>query len=230
MTTLIEAFTEELQLWLGDTTAITPFDITNMLVAAQTKMIQTVKPVDIKIEGDPQDVARVTQTLKQMLQVNEKKAEHAQLTEGRIRRELTIAGLELAPEEPMARPGNLDPQHLAAHPSKPSPSQKTPSTPEDDALYGALKTLARGLLEFPTDGDGRRKFGGAYPALFKEGVSQLNAYFLTKGVIISDSYEYWRMMGKPLKEWPVIPAHLQSPDPLIDHEGRTTLLTEHLAR
>ena len=72
MTTLLEAFTEELQLWLGETASITPFDVTNMLTAAQTKMVQTVQPVDINIEGDPQDVALVTVMLKQILLVSEK--------------------------------------------------------------------------------------------------------------------------------------------------------------
>ncbi len=225
MTTLLEAFTEELQLWLGETATITPFDVTNMLTTAQTKMVQTVRPVAINIEGDPQDVALVTVMLKQILPVSEKKADHSRLDDGRIRRELKISGR--VEEKTTARPGNLNPQNLAERQSAP---EKPSSASSDDLIYEALKTLARGLLEFSIDDDGRRKFGGAYPATFKNGISQLNAYFLTKGVTISDSLEYWRLLSKPLKDWPAMPPHLQSPDPFIDYDGRTTILTEYLAR
>jgi len=223
--TLIEALTQQFQFWLGEAASIGPQDVATMMKAAQAEILKDVKSVKIIIEGEPDDVALVSTTLKQVLQVSEKRLANFEAGDGRIRRELEMEGK--VEERPQARPGNLDPEAIA-------PQQTAPPKPKplsgDDRIYNALITLARGLLAFPTDDEGRRRFQSAYPPGFKEGVSKLSAYFLTKGVIISDPLEYWRLLSKPLKDWPHMPAGLQSPDPLIDQEGRTTSLTEHLAQ
>ena len=224
MASLIDALTEQLQLWLGETASISPHDLAQMLAAAQAETLQSRSPVTIRLEGEADDIAPIIAALKAIFPVTEQKANTAVLEDGRVRRELNMAGRP----KPAAQPGNLDPQKLAASQKK-QPVQPERS-PAERLLYEALQTIAQGLLAFPPAGDGRRQFSSAYPAAFKDGISKLNAYYLGQGVVFDDPMEYWRLLSKPLKEWPHMPAYLQSPDPFIDVEGRITILTEHLAR
>jgi hypothetical protein len=228
MTSLIETLTAELQLWLGETAKITPRDVAQMLSKAQDNALQLKRPVALRIEGEPEDVAQIVQTCKATLDLTEQKVSTAILDDGRIRRELIIAGQAEDPEEMSeARPGNLNPEAITPALPKPAPVERSAS---EKLLYEALQTIARGLLEFPKDDTDRRQFGSAYPPLFKDGIGKLSAFFLAKGTVLNDSLEYWRLLSKPLKEWPHMPPHLQSPDPLIDTNGRTTVLTEFLAQ
>lgn len=225
MRNLIQLFAEQLQLWLGETVSIRPADVIKLLNAAQAEALKEVKRVKISVEGEPQEVALVTAMLKTLFQAEEQKAEQSMLHDGRIRRELEIQGQAL--EEMPARPGNLDPQVVA---DRQPERQEIRRPPADSLIHDALYTIARGLLEFPQDEEGRRRFGGAYPATFKAGIGKLNAYLLSKGVSTSDPLDFWRILSRPLKDWPHMPPDLQAPDKLVDDQGRTTALTEHLAR
>jgi hypothetical protein len=225
MGNLIELLTKQIQLWLGETISIRPTDVAKLLANAQAEALKEVKRVKISIEGEPQEVALVTAMLKTLFQAEEQKAAQPMLDDGRIRRELEIQGQ--AVEEMPARPGNLDPQVVAGgQPER----QEIRRPPADSLIHDALYTIARGLLEFPQDEEGRRRFGGAYPATFKAGIGKLNAYLLSQGVSISDPLDFWRILSQPLQDWPHMPPDLRSPDKLIDSQGRTTALTEHLAR
>jgi hypothetical protein len=93
-----------------------------------------------------------------------------------------------------------------------------------------LTTLARGLLEFPVDDEGRRQFTAAYPEIFKQGITKLSAYLLLHGIVISEAVGYWRILSQPLRQWPNMPAPYQFDDALIDHDGSTTSLAELLAQ
>jgi hypothetical protein len=225
MSKFIETLTEQLQLWLGETTSIKPRDVVTMVTAAQETVLQTEQAITLRIEGHPEDVARLVQMLKEILPATEHKANTAILPDGRVRRELNLEGQQEA--ESAARPGNLDPGRLTQTPPKPAQPERSPS---EKLLFEALQTIARGLHEFPADDQGRRRFGSAYPATFKAGISKLNGYFLSKGLVFDDPIEFWRLLSKPLKDWPHMPPYLQSPDPFIDNDGRLTVLCQHLAK
>lgn len=227
MTTLVEALTEQFQFWLGETALITPQDVANMLAVAQAKTTQEVAQVKISIEGNPKDVALTAVAIKQILKVSERKPDQSHLHTGLVWRELEI--------QDSSRKGadSLQPKLRGREGREKMPALDKGLTRSfsEQLIYDAVITLACGLLEFPTTDEGRgRKFSGPYPETFKEGMGKLSAYFMTKGVIIADALEYWRILSRPLKEWPSIPPELASEESLIDYAGRTTLLTERLAQ
>ena len=227
MTSLVDALTEQIQLWLGDSATINSHDVATMLIEANEKAFADVHNVKICIEGEPKGVSVASKILKEFLHLTEGRLDNHDIGNGNIRRELILPEKTPIPEEPAPRPGNLNPQVIAPPETKAQkPRQATPN----DLIYNALTIISQGLLDFPTNDEGQCKFNSAYPASFKAGLGQLTAYFLSQGTIISDSLEYWRLFSKPLKEWPHMPQNLQSPDPLIDFEGRPTILTHYLAK
>lgn len=225
MTTLIEALTEQLQLWLGESMTITEDDVARMLSAASEVSLTNINYSVIRVEGKPKEVSQVSMALKQLLPVSDKKTQRFMLPNGNISRKLIIQ--RQAPIPSGAKPGNLSLTRTAP-PKK--PKQKTKSEITQDVLFDALTTIAQGLLEYPMNEDGRRQFNHVPPARFKEGISKLNAFFLSKGQNISDPLELWRLLSTPFKDWPHMPPGLQSPDPLISHDGGVTALTKHLAK
>ena len=219
MTTLVEALTEEFQFWLGDSASITQDDVEKMLAAAQQRSTNAASCVKIRIEGDPKDVTLAASTIKQVLRVTEARVQEPHLKNGAIRRELEVQG----------QPNVSQNGHLNGRVKQPSPVPP-PSSAAARLVRDAVMTLARGLLEFPKDDAARCKFSGPYPQSFKEGMGKLSAHFINQGVIIADAMDYWRILSRPLKDWPGMQADLAMDEALIDHEGRITPLTVSLAK
>ena len=225
MKSLIQNLTDQFQLWLGTATPITLADVTTLLQKSRDETLQAVEPVTIRIEGEPKDVSVVIQMLKEILPVTEQKVNTAILPGGRIRREINL--IDQTTSNPAARPGNLDPRKA----DTPLPRRSTPSPlGQDKLIFEALPMIARGLLQFPMDADGRRIFSSViYPPLFVDGIAKLSTYYLTRGTSLNNALKYWHLLSRPLNEWPHMPEQLRAPQSLIDHEGRTTSLTDYLA-
>ncbi|MEM7035111.1 MAG: hypothetical protein AAF629_36570 [Chloroflexota bacterium] len=225
MTTLIKALTEQLQLWLGETASISEQDVAVMLQAASEASLTEIQHAVIRVEGHPNDVSSISVALKQILPIGDQKTQRFMLPNGNISRKLVIQQSPQMPDQ--GRPGNLS-SPLKSSLQKRSSKDKTDAS--QDMLFDALATIAQGLLEYPTNEEGRRQFNNVPPPRFKQGISKLNAFFLSKGENISDPLEFWRLFSTPFKDWPHMPPGLQSPDPLIAHDGCVTALTKHLAK
>lgn len=224
--TFIEALTRQLQAWPGNAADLTRPVVAEMVANARAEAMRGVSEATIRVESTPERLAQVTEVIKQIFPILDESPTYPNPDKGLIYRHLTIQVAATTEERepnvaPRAAVGRLDPARLE-HP-------QAKRIPTGGLIYEALTLLAKGLLDFPTDEQGRRRFSSAYPQRFQQGIAKLSAHLLTQGVVISDPLEYWRILSKPLVAWPGMPPDLQIDEGLIDHAGRTTPLVDRIA-
>jgi hypothetical protein len=225
MPTFSEALRDQLQNWGGDLQSVTLEEVAAMVRAAQVETLRGAMRTRITLEGTPESVRRVAALLHDIVQVINESADQPDPGRGFVIRQLMLEGVKASPAS-ATRP-SLKP----VSDSTEAPAGRSgPADSSAGLLRAMLISLAQGLLNFPTDAEGRRQFNTMYPEQFKAGLGQLSAYLLLNGLIVSDALEYWRLLSKPLRDWPGMPVEYHFNETLIDHDGRTTPLTDQIAQ
>ena len=221
MPTFSEALLEEIRKYHANDQPITLAAMNAMIEMARSEAMLGAKRVRVTLEGTQQSVKLVGALLHDVFHIINEEPDQPDPERGFVKRQLMFEGVKSTTQQ--VEVSTVETSKTQAVPGMLSPPTST------ELLQQALRTVAKGLLEFSVDDQGRRQFASVYPDTFKVGLGHLSAYFLVSGLTLSSAIEYWRVLSKPVQDWPGVPDQYAFEEALIDNEGRTTPLTARLA-